>query len=104
MEVPWLCLGSLVCDFKSGVLQVSDRKEQFTGLAVKFVLLLTDYSPYLEKKRFKTAGTSVTCVKSPGCVYLISLETEFPFFGVSGGETVQRWHSSPGAGLYACQV
>ena len=50
MEVPWLCLGSLVCDFKSGVLQTSDRKEQFTGLAVKSVLLLTDYSPYLEKK------------------------------------------------------
>lgn len=42
--------GSLVCGFKSGVLQVSDRNEQFTGLAVKILFLLTDYDPYLAKK------------------------------------------------------
>lgn len=41
----------------------------------------------------------MTCVKSAGCVYLIFLEIEFPFPGVSGGKMVQRRHGSPGPGL-----
>lgn len=63
-----LCLTPLVCGCKSGMLQVWDRKEQFTGLTMKFVVLLTGYCPYLAKKVLNCEQLSDLCEVSLLCL------------------------------------